>query len=68
MHLGWGTRVTDSVICGTKVEGTPLQLVAITAAQTDAALDTRSRGRLTEITFWLTQSGADQPRGRFLTL
>jgi len=37
-----GTRVTDSVICGTKVEGTPLQSVAITDAQSDAALDRAS--------------------------
>ncbi len=58
----------DSPICGTKVEGTPLQSVAITDAKSDAALDARSRGRLTEITFRSTQNGADQPRGRFLTL
>jgi len=60
--------VDDSPICSVKVEGTPLQSDAITDAQSDAALDTRSCGRLTEIIFWVRQSGADQPRGRFLTL
>jgi hypothetical protein len=56
--------VTDSLIRSTKVQGTPLQLVATTDAQSDAALDGHSRARLTEITFRLTQNGADQPRGR----
>jgi hypothetical protein len=63
-----GNPVIDSLIRRTEVQGTPLQSVAITDAQSDAGLDRRSRARLTEITFQRTQSGADQPRGRFLTL
>jgi hypothetical protein len=35
-----GSRVDDSLICSTKVEGTTLQSVAITENQTDAALNT----------------------------
>jgi hypothetical protein len=33
--------VADSLICSTEVEGTPLQSVAITDIQADAAFDTR---------------------------
>jgi len=42
-----GEPATDSLICSTTVQGTSLQSVAITDAQSDAALDTRSRERLT---------------------